>query len=319
MLISIVIPVYNREHTLPRLFRSLLSLTYRPLEVIFVDNFSEDGSFELCQDFRERNDREHFQVRLERNRRSGACSCRNKGLAMAKGEYVYFFDSDDEISADFFEDTRQYKGMDMICAPTVMYFEDGSRKVRDFISSASVTDQIITSMLSTQSCLLRTEFVKSAGAWNENLRRWNDWELGVRLLLHRPRLIWMKGKAYHKIYQHSDSISGKTFSEDYDVLLKAIDAAHEDVRLLSDGTKALRKHNHAIAAKLAMLSSQLYLENDKEHSMDARRKANVLLSDHLILKLLFGGLISLANIGVKGTWILYRLLLPSVFIHAFVV
>lgn len=306
-MISIVIPVYNRERTLPRLFRSLLSLTYRPLEVILVDNMSGDSSFKLCQEFQEQNSQEHFFVRLTRNERQGTCSCRNKGLAMARGEYVYFFDSDDEISAEFFEDARQYEGADMICAPTVMYFEDGTRKVRDFIPSSSVTDHIITSMLSTQSCLLRTEFMKSAGAWNENLRRWNDWELGIRLLLHCPRLIWMKGKAYHKIYQHSDSISGKTFSEDYDALLIAIETAHEDIRLLSDGPNELRRNSHALAAKLAMLSSQLYREKDKIHSKDAQQKVNVLLSDHFVLRCLFNSFIRLAKFGVRGTWRLYHL------------
>ncbi len=307
MLISIVIPVYNRERTLPRLFRSLLSMTYRPLEVILVDNMSGDSSFKLCQEFQEQNSQEHFFVRLTRNERQGTCSCRNKGLAMARGEYVYFFDSDDEISAEFFEDTWQYEGADMICAPTVMYFEDGTRKVRDFIPSSSVTDHIITSMLSTQSCLLRTEFMKSAGAWNENLRRWNDWELGIRLLLHCPRLIWMKGKAYHKIYQHSDSISGKTFSEDYEALLIAIETAHEDIRLLSDGPNELRRNSHALAAKLAMLSSQLYREKDKIHSKDAQQKVNVLLSDHFVLRCLFNSFIRLAKFGVRGTWRLYHL------------
>lgn len=311
MLISIVIPVYNRERTLPRLFRSLQSLAYRPLEVILVDNMSGDNSLKLCREFQERNSREHFSVRLVRNGRQGACSCRNKGLAMAKGEYVYFFDSDDEISTDFFEDARQYWGADMICAPTVMYFRDGTKRVRDYVPSASVTDHIITSMLSTQSCLLRTEFMKSAGAWDENLPRWNDWELGIRLLLHGPRLVWMKDKAYHKIYQHSDSISGKTFSEDCDALFKAIETAHEDIRLLSAGTMSLRRNCHALAAKLAMLSSQLYRENDRAHSKEAQLRMNVLLSDHLVLTCLFNSLIRLAKFGVKGTWRIYRLLILS--------
>ena len=49
-LVSIIIPVYNREKTLQRLFQSLVLQDYRPLEVILVENASTDASLEICNE-----------------------------------------------------------------------------------------------------------------------------------------------------------------------------------------------------------------------------------------------------------------------------
>ena len=61
-LVSIIIPVYNREKTLQRLFQSLVLQDYRPLEVILVDNASTDASLEICNEFKSSHSSSDFDI-----------------------------------------------------------------------------------------------------------------------------------------------------------------------------------------------------------------------------------------------------------------
>lgn len=231
-LISIIIPVFDRAQTLPRLFTSLLSITYRPLEIILVDNGSTDHSFRLCAQFQTEYSMEGRSIFVYTERRQGPCAARNLGLSCARGEYVYFFDSDDEVEAAFFTDAAPFVGKsDLICAPTVMKFTDGHIRRRAFIPSNLPFAHILSATLSTQTMLVRRSFLEFVGGWNESLFRWNDWELGIRLLCHLPSVKWLKSRHYHTIYQHSMSISGRRYAQDYTALYSAIKQAKTDIEV----------------------------------------------------------------------------------------
>lgn len=231
-LISIIIPVFDRALTLPRLFTSLLGITYRPLEIILVDNGSADHSFRLCAQFQTEYSVDGRSIFVYAERRKGSCAARNLGLSCARGEYVYFFDSDDEVEAAFFTDATPFVGKsDLICAPTVMKFADGHIKRRAFIPSNLPSAHILSATLSTQTMLVRRRFLETVGGWNESLFRWNDWELGIRLLCHVPSVRWLNKRHYHTIYQHSLSISGRRYAQDYAALFSAIKQARTDIEV----------------------------------------------------------------------------------------
>ena len=154
MRFSIIIPVYNRAAFLPRLFASLTALTYRPLQIILVDDGSDDGS-----------QWHRFGLGLDGGHK-GACAARNAGAHAAEGDYLYFFDSDDEMSPDFFRDVEQAlvsaPSADLVCARVRLYFPDGTTRVRDSLFSASPSHQIISAMLSTQSMVVRKSFFQAS-------------------------------------------------------------------------------------------------------------------------------------------------------------
>ncbi len=229
MQITIVIPFRNRAAFLPRTLRSVAAQTHRPLEVFLVDNGSTDNSAAICRDFIAENAAPDFCMHLLSEPQPGAARARNLGLAHATSPYVYFFDSDDEMSPEFLSDAHQVlsteKGIDIVAAPTLMVFADGSTKQRWSSYGNDVSDQLLGAMLSTQSVVVRTDFLHQIGDWDATLSYWDDWELGIRLLLARPRLQWMRGKAYHRIYQHPDSITGERFSDRLTGLRSALSAA----------------------------------------------------------------------------------------------
>lgn len=102
MKVSIIIPVYHVEKYIERCVRSVLSQDYRPLEVILIDDCSGDNSMAIAKSVIEENDSDNdieFKfLKHETNQKLG--ETRNTGIRAATGDYVYFLDSDDEISPD---------------------------------------------------------------------------------------------------------------------------------------------------------------------------------------------------------------------------
>ena len=100
-LISIIVPVYNALVTLERCVQSILSQTYRNLEVILVDDASTDASRELMMRL-EQSDPERIMV-ICNDDNAGPGGARNIGLSYANGDYIGFVDSDDYIQSAMYE------------------------------------------------------------------------------------------------------------------------------------------------------------------------------------------------------------------------
>lgn len=91
MKFSIIIPLYNKAHTIIRTINSVLSQVYTDFELIIIDDGSTDGSKELIsQSF---NDK---RISIYSQKNSGVSASRNRGVNLAKGEYIAFLDADDE-------------------------------------------------------------------------------------------------------------------------------------------------------------------------------------------------------------------------------
>lgn len=96
-LISVIIPVYNAEEYLPRCINSIIDQTYFNIEIILVDDGSNDRSGHMCDEYARKDAR--IKVIHQQNR--GVSEARNKGLAIARGELIAFIDSDDYIDKDY--------------------------------------------------------------------------------------------------------------------------------------------------------------------------------------------------------------------------
>lgn len=96
MKLSIVIPVYNVEHTLERCVQSVLNQKFRDYQLILVDDGSTDGSREICH----RLSRQEQRIQVIHQKNAGLSAARNAGIKKAKGEYITFIDSDDYIGSE---------------------------------------------------------------------------------------------------------------------------------------------------------------------------------------------------------------------------
>lgn len=98
-LISVIVPVYNIKEYLSRCVQSLLNQTYQNLEIILVDDGSDDGTGELCDLLAIRDSR----IRVYHKENGGSSSARNLGISKAEGVYLGFVDSDDYVDPDMYQ------------------------------------------------------------------------------------------------------------------------------------------------------------------------------------------------------------------------
>jgi len=220
--VAIIIPIRNRAEYLPRLFRSLAAVNYEELEIILVDNASTDDSLSLCHSFAEDAP---MVVRVVEEPVPGASRARNCGLANCQSEWVYFFDSDDELSPGFLTELMPLaEEADMICFPTLQTVGNHTAQ-RAFVQSVEPSAQLLSSTLNTQGMLFRTSFLREIGGWDATLSIWDDWELGFRALQHHPRMMWKDDKAYHHVYVHAESLTGPSYAarrEEIEEVLKKV-------------------------------------------------------------------------------------------------
>lgn len=98
-LISIIIPVYKVEKYLEKCIQSVINQTYENLQIILVDDGSPDNCGKICDEYAKKDHR----IEVIHKSNGGLSDARNKGLEIAKGEYIGFVDSDDYIEADMYE------------------------------------------------------------------------------------------------------------------------------------------------------------------------------------------------------------------------
>lgn len=99
-LISIIVPVYNILDCLEKCVDSCIRQTYENIEILLVDDGSNDGTEQLCDELAKKDER----IRVFHKENGGSSSARNLGISKAKGEYLGFVDSDDFISPAMYED-----------------------------------------------------------------------------------------------------------------------------------------------------------------------------------------------------------------------
>jgi len=98
-LISIIIPVYNREKIVIETLDSIINQTYKVWECIIIDDDSSDNSFKIIKEYVS-NDNRFKVVKKPLHSIKGPSSCRNYGFELSRGEYTQFFDSDDVMHKD---------------------------------------------------------------------------------------------------------------------------------------------------------------------------------------------------------------------------
>ena len=216
--VSIIIPVYNRATVVQATLDSVVAQTYRPLQVVLVDNYSTDDTLQVLETFKKEHPSLDVVITREEHHTAGAA--RNRGFDQATGEWILFFDSDDIMEPDLVAnyvkliEKRGDNGEepDLISARSTLVFPDGSQRKAPFHKKDLFANHILHGQLATQRYAVRREFFASTDGWNIDLPGWNDWELGLRLLLASPRVAYMGGKSDIIInHNGADSITGTEF------------------------------------------------------------------------------------------------------------
>lgn len=186
-LVSIVIPTYNRAHTIQKAIDSLLTQTWQDFEIIIIDDGSEDNTLQIIDDIREKDPRIRY---FRQTHRKGANAARNRGVREAKGKYIAFQDSDDQWLPNKLSVQMDAILTTGIQAAFTAFWRIRGRK-RTHIPKKN--RQIKSGIHSFHEELLKGNFItlptfvvekglfRQAGGFDEDLSRLQDWEMFLRL------------------------------------------------------------------------------------------------------------------------------------------
>jgi glycosyltransferase involved in cell wall biosynthesis len=133
--VSIIVPVFNVEKYIVRCFNSVAKQSYTNIECIFIDDGSSDKSIELLNELIDEYAGNISFSLVQHEKNKGVSEARNTGIQTSKGEYIYFLDSDDEITETCIQSLvaleKQYKNVDMVMGNTVKIPQENSSNQYD--------------------------------------------------------------------------------------------------------------------------------------------------------------------------------------------
>lgn len=186
-MVSVIIPTYNRMGTLERSIESVLKQTYVDFELLIIDDGSNDGTEEYVCGLQDE------RIRYYRNESNmGPSASRNKGAALAKGEYLAFQDSDDEWLPDKLQeelDAMMQSEIDIGMVYHEMQEAElpgeiiPSKDMRDCDKSGKVLNyMLLYPFVGLQAALIRKECFDACGGFDETLKSLEDYEFFLRLV-----------------------------------------------------------------------------------------------------------------------------------------
>lgn len=208
-LVSVVIPVFNREKTVGRAISSVLNQSYKNLEMIVVDDCSDDNSLEVIREFQ---DERIKVIALKRN--SGANAARNKGIMAARGQYVAFQDSDDEWDKDKLRiQVHEMLDRDLSACFCAHCLTDGAGETiipNDYGDKEKYETGLVNvladgNVISTQTLIVRKDVFGIIGYFDEEMPRLQDYEFVIRLV--QKRKIGYIARPLASVYRTCVSIS----------------------------------------------------------------------------------------------------------------
>lgn len=112
-LISVIIPIYGVEKYIAECLESVIAQTYKNLEIIIINDGTKDASADIAKEYAKKDAR----IKVYDFENGGLSVARNRGLKLAKGEYIAFLDSDDSIEVDTYRyciECMQKNDLDMV-------------------------------------------------------------------------------------------------------------------------------------------------------------------------------------------------------------
>ncbi len=204
-LISVIIPVYNREKHLKKCLDIITNQTYKNLEVIVVNDGSSDSSMDIAR---------KFSVKIiEHQKNRGLAAARNTGIDNAKGKYIHFMDDDDEINANFYENllkASEETNADMTASGVIHQKAKGKTQIfktqREYIS---LKDKLTATYVGKSGYvwryLFRLDFLKKNNLRFEEGKVIEDLPFSFQAVFYTNKLVTVPNAEYLYVYM-PDSI-----------------------------------------------------------------------------------------------------------------
>lgn len=225
-MVSLIIPVFNAEKSIGYCINSIVSQTYRNLEVILVNDGSTDQSLQICHNYAQLDSR----VKVVDTANGGVSKARNTGLSHANGEYIQFVDSDDVISPDMV--TKMVTAMETyhkdvcICGFEMITLDEAKRPInRSSFSSGFIGHECVftkerfldrLSFILWRSCLLECSWNKlfrrdiiqaNQISFPEDMALGEDFSFNLDYFQHINGAILLEDRMYYYLQTNKDALT----------------------------------------------------------------------------------------------------------------
>ena len=208
---SVVIPTFNRAHTLPRAIESVLNQSFKDFELIVVDDGSTDDTQRIV---------ERYPVQYFYQENSGVSTARNRGIEVSRGKYIAFLDSDDEWKKDklavqyqFFQENPNF----LIHQTDEIWIKDGKflnkKRYHQKKEGNIFYDSLHLCLISPSAVAMKKELFEEVGLFREDFEVCEDYELWLRVTRRYPVGFTPKPLVI-KYGGHEDQLSRKYFGMD---------------------------------------------------------------------------------------------------------
>ena len=206
MKISVIIPTFNRKHTLQRAIDSVLAQTFKPYEIIIVDDGSKDGTKEwLLQNYP--------SVQYIHQPNNGVSSARNKGIQISQGSWIALLDSDDEWMPEKLEYQSRFIEVNRnssFCHTNEIWIRNGVR-VNQMKKHKKYGGDIFKHCLdicriSPSSSIIKKDVFEEVGAFDESLTVCEDYDLWLRVTA-KFNILFLDEPLIKKYGGHLDQLS----------------------------------------------------------------------------------------------------------------
>lgn len=201
-MISVIIPVYNREKTVKKAIDSVLAQTWKDMEIIVIDDGSTDKSAEVIKSIKD------ARIKYIYQKNAGACAARNHGLDLATGDIIAFHDSDDVWHKDKLEkqlNKLNESGADIVFCKLNEFKEDGKKVLLPMTINEGMLNPVVTVMgIGTQTLVAHRRVFENL-RFDPDFPRFQELELLYRA--SKEFSIYCLGEGLVDYYIGGDSIS----------------------------------------------------------------------------------------------------------------
>lgn len=222
MKISVIIPTYNRQAFLKRSINSVLNQSFKPDEVILVDDCSTDET----EKFVKSTFKSVTYVKMKNN--SGVSAARNEGIKRARNKWIAFLDSDDEwLEEKLFEQVKEINRSGLkFCHTQEVWIRNGKvlkqKKKHEKLGGDVYEDCIKLCFISPSTSLIHKSIFDDVGLFKENFPVCEDYDLWLRIAAKYP-VSYVQSPLINKHGGHDDQLSFKFKAMDHWRLVSLIE------------------------------------------------------------------------------------------------
>jgi len=232
-MVSVIIPIYNHKHTIVKALESIIGQSFRPLEVIIVNDGSTDGFEEIVPKLVQIGHTNGVEVKVLNQANKGAPKARNEGFLVSQGEYLIFWDADTIGDSQML--SKMVKILDQKPEISFVYsgFKFGWKKFKNRAFDPGKLKEF--NFIDITSLIRRKDFV----LFDESLKKFQDWDFWLGLSLSGKKGEWINEILYKKIVRGRKGISSWLPSFFYKLPFKT-----KEVKKYEEAKKIIYKKHH---------------------------------------------------------------------------